>query len=66
MSDDAEHLEEDQHDQHKDDSDNEAGSIHYFSCIFCATDLHDQCRGDERYKDVLLICECEKLSHGET
>ena len=65
MSDNAEHLEEDHNGQHKDDSDNNASGTHVFSCIFCATGLHDQCRGEERYKSGLIICECERAGHPE-
>lgn len=65
-SDNAEHLEEDHNANHKDDSDDDTGTIHLFSCIYCATDLHGQCRGTEKYKDGLIRCECFDAGHPES
>lgn len=59
----SEHLEEDQNNQHNDDSPNDTDVTHIYSCIYCATGLHGQCRGDERYRGNLIRCECDVAGH---
>lgn len=58
-----EHLEEDEDDQHDDHSKSDATRVHVFSCIYCATGLHDQCRGTEEYKGLPIRCECSDSGH---
>ena len=62
-SDNPEHLKEDEDDEHDDHGDNNAISTHLFSCIYCATGLHDQCRGTERYQKSTIRCECSDSGH---
>lgn len=63
MSDNAEHLEEDQDDEDKHNSPSDTNSIHLFSCVYCATGLHDQCRGTEHYRGTVIHCECYDAGH---
>lgn len=54
---------DDEQNNHDDDKQDNDGGFHYFSCIYCATGLHGQCRGTERYKGGLIRCECFDSGH---
>lgn len=65
MLDDAEHLQEHHDADDQDDGNNDTTSVHLYSCIYCATGLHGQCRGTEKYQGGLIRCECYDAGHGD-
>lgn len=63
LPDNAEDLKEDHHGKHKDDGNNDTDTVHLYSCIYCATGVHGQCRGVEYYKGNRIRCECFDKGH---